>query len=644
MKKTKFLSLLLVILMLATLLAACDGGAQTSPSPSGSNVVEDSPGGVPETNVESPPPFVAPSNFNTKTPADTLVVGTPAIAGDFIDGWGNSSYDQHIKVLTGGFYSTYYQSPEGQLLLNPTVVQDVATSYDDDGNKTYTFTLYEDLYWNNGDQITAQDYIAFIMFYSGPQITEQGGSYSYGGPGIVGYSEFKAGETEIFAGVQLVDEFVFSMTIDAIELPFFWETSYVMVRPINKEVYFPGVEIISDENGIRFDTDVYDLVANIASEERYAPTITCGPYIFISFDGTTVNLQRNPYFKSDQLGYKPTFEYIIQMEVPSETDVDLVLSGDIDLNTGNIEGSKIEKALASEYAVAHSYLRPGFGFIGFTCDWSPTKDANVRWAIAYMIDRNAIIDHVLEGYGGLVDASYGMAQWTYQSRRREIAESLTQIAFNLEKANEHLDQTEWVFEEDGVTPFDSSLANSDGTYMRHNSDGEALVIRHYSASSVVGGAIEAEAIKNAPLIGMVYEVTHGDFDTLTNHFYYGYSMPDSERVYSAFNLATNFTAVDDKYWYFHSDQLGTWQNSNQIGDDELDEIIVAMRSLDPTQTDEHADLWLAYQIRWQQLLPSLPLYSNQYFDIFNSVVTQVPTTPYANWEDVICQISKFPNS
>jgi len=250
-----------------------------------------------------------------------------------------------------------------------------------------------------------------------------------------------------------------------------------------------------------------------------------------------------------------------------------------------------------------------------------------------------IIDHVLEGYGSIVDAYYGLAQWEFQAARRDLATLLQPIQFNLEKANDFLDDSEYKFEEDGSTAFDRSKVDAAGSYIRHNAAGEPLVVRHASGSQLIGGAIEAEAIKNAPLVGMRYEIDQIDFDTLLDHYYV--NIDESERRWHAYNLATNFTAVPDLYWYWHSNFVGSY-NTNQMSDPKLDELLVNMRSLDPTQTAEYLAAWIEFQVRWQELLPSIPLYSNQYYDIFNNVVISVPTTSMATYSAVICQIHKHP--
>ena len=119
-------------------------------------------------------------------------------------------------------------------------------------------------------------------------------------------------------------------------------------------------------------------------------------------------------------------------------------------------------------------------------------------------------------------------------------------------------------------------------------------------------------------------------------------MPDEERLYHAFQLAVNYSVVDDRYWSSHSEQAMTSENPNGIADDILDAIIMEARYLDPTEQDKHADLMLEYYVRWQEILPGLPLYSNEYFDIYNSIITEVPTSPFWNWEEAITYIAKWP--
>jgi peptide/nickel transport system substrate-binding protein len=65
-----------------------------------------------------------------------------------------------------------------------------------------------------------------------------------------------------------------------------------------------------------------------------------------------------------------------------------------------------------------------------------------------------------------------------------------------------------------------------------------------------------------------------------------------------------------------------------------------MRAVEPGDNDTYVDLWLKYQKRWQELLPEIPLYSNEYFDICSQYVDGMCTTPFCGYEDIICKLTK----
>ncbi len=578
---------------------------------------------------------------NSVVPMDTLMVGVQEMTGDFISGFGNNAYDLSVKVLTGGYMNTYEIDANGEILLNTVAVEDVNTATDDDGNKTYTFTLYDDIFWNNGDPITAEDYIASVLWFSSSEWTEAGAS-SVGRDALVGYTEYREGTTDTFAGAQLISDTEFSLTISAEELPYFWETVNVMVSPIHKDTYLPNSEIVSGDDGVSLQFSEGDLATNcarIAAEERYAPTVTCGPYSFVSFENQTVTLELNEHFKGDMYGNKPTLQYVVQKAVPIDTDVEWVINGEVDLVEGVVEGEKIEAAKAAESAQYQAYLRSGYGFLAMMCDEGPTADVNVRWAMASLIDRSDVVEYVIGGYGSTVDAEYGIGQWMYQDTAAELQETLRPISFNIDAANSYLDETEWVYEEDGVTAFDSAKATEDGSYLRHNSLGEPLVINHLAQENVLTEIIEIQYSANAPLAGIQFNLEIGDWNAVLANYYEAYTLGE-DRIYNTFSLATNFTAVFDRYYTWHSDLLNTNLNKAQLSDEELDSLIVAMRTTDPEDKEGFLEAWFDYQVRFNELMPQVPLYSNEYYDISHVNVDNLNTSAYVSYENIICQITK----
>lgn len=567
----------------------------------------------------------------------TLIVGSPEISGNFVTGFGNSAYDNWVRTLING-YETYSTTPGGEIVLNETVVKKLDTEVDAEGNKTYTFEIHKDLKYNDGSKVTAEDFVFYYLWNASPLWTEVGASSSVG-EGLVGYQAYLKGETDRFKGVKLISDYKFAVTIDKEELPYYYENVYAACNPIPKHVWAPNATIDQNDDGAKISGEnLKDDFSRIASQERFNPTVTAGPYKFVSFGNGTVTVKVNEHFKGTFEKKLPQLEYVIIRSIPQDTDVDQVILGDVDAVTGVIEGEKIEKAKAADTTTVNYYARNGFGGVFMHCDFGPTKDAKVRHALAYLIDRDTVILNVLGGYGSVTNGYYGLAQWMYEDNKAAI-DAFPHFTLNIDKANQLLDETEWKYEADGTTPFDP--AKADGNYFRYNQNKEMLAIHHFGTDeNQVTDNVEIQFKANAHKAGVKWDIARGDFDALLALYYYAYDLDPSERYYHTFNLATNFGTTFDPYYSFHSDWLGTWYNSEQLNDPELDEIMIKMRRLDPTEKAKFSEYWLEFQQRWYDLLPVIPLYSNEYYDVFRKEVKGFNTTPFADWADIICDIHK----
>lgn len=564
----------------------------------------------------------------------TFIVGTPKLNGDFIAGFGNSSYDNSVRTMLWD-YPTYTTTPGGEFVVNETVVKKVETSVDDAGNKTYTFTLQSGLKWSDGAKVTAKDFVFGILFAASPEWVEVGATDTTG-DSLVGYTAYHEGTADSFEGVKYISDTEFSVTIAAEFLPYFYEVAYAAFGPAPLHVWGDGITIGAD--GSSLDGDLAAAAEYVATEERFAPTVVSGPFTFESFENDVVTLQNNPNYAGDYRGEKAKVATVIVKYVDQTTDVDLVISGDVDLVAGVVQGAKIEKAKNSDQADFVSYKRNGYGMIAFANDFGPTANNKVRQALAYLIDRNTFLVNILGGYGALVNGEYGLSQWMYTTQAALVEEKLTNYTFNVEKANELLDQTEWVFEADGVTPWDAAKA-ADG-YWRYNAAKEVLQINHLgTTNNPITDLIGTEWPKGLNQAGVKFTIEWQDFNALLNNYYYGYELPEGERKFHSFNLATGFTAVYDPYYSYHSDFLGTWQNATQTNDPLLDFLMEKMRFLDPSDKETYAAYWLEYQIRWNELLPVIPIYSNEYFDIFNVRVKGLATTPTYGWARAVLDVT-----
>jgi len=609
--------------------------------------------------------------------AGTLVVGTPSLNGDFIAGFGNSAYDNWVRKLIYG-YGTIVTNPGGDIIINPTVVANnpIATATTDvDGNKTYTFQIKTNLTFSDGTAITAEHFV-FGLLFSASNEWRRAGASSTAGTELVGFRGYKAVDKEVnsadkyFSGVKLINSTTFSLTISKDYLPYFYELSLVGASPMPMHVLGgTGAVITSDANGTKMNAAAYAKMAEIVAPGgyRYAPTVVSGPYKFTSFANQIVTLTKNDQFVGNYAGDTPTISRVIIKRINQIIDVDLIIGGQIDLIAGVIEGAKIDKAEASPNAKTTFYARNGYGILAMNCDFGPTADYRVRQAIGYLVDRQEFVDEILGGYGSLVNSMYGLSQWMVAAKSVELADELLSYSLSIEAANALLDATEWKYESDGSTLFDpaKALLQNPGTivgnvYFRYNSAGQVLQINHMgTVENTITDLIGTQFPVNYGKAGIKFTIKFVEFNELLNNYYYSYNLYErdaegviipstDERYYHTFNLASNFGAAFDPYYSFHSNFYENWYNANQFidspqspamplapGEKTIDELTILMRELAPGQRAEYLEYWFQFVVRWNRLLPNLPLYSNQYYDVFNKRISGVLTSPFWDWSDSI---------
>lgn len=169
---------------------------------------------------------------------------------------------------------------------------------------------------------------------------------------------------------------------------------------------------------------------------------------------------------------------------------------------------------------------------------------------------------------------------------------------------------------------------------------------------------------NLTQAGIVLRKTEGSFTKLLGEIYreaeYGYA---GKPTYGMFNLATgwnsavydySFNWIDsssdlyDDYFGYSTNKLSDPYDKDFKWDDAANKgltyaqaveksggklgmnyISMAMvYSVKPGETEEYNKWFLAYMQRWNELLPDIPLYSNVYYDAYNSEIVNFKTTPF----------------
>lgn len=572
-----------------------------------------------------------------------LTVGntTKVSGGFFTELWSNNTSDIDVRTMLHG-YNTVVWDSQVEFITDPQVVRDVSTATTAEGT-CYTISLWDDLTYNDGEtKITAADYVFSLLLNASPQVVELGG-ISTSCQHIVGYEAYHAGETPYFSGVRLVNDYTFSITVKAEYLPFFFEMANIRVNPYPISVIAPGCAVADSRDGAHFvnaeDPEAEApftaelLRETLFNEETgYAshPSLTCGPYQMISYDKESGQVQfaLNPYYKGNYEGVKPVIDTITLVPVLPETMIDQLKSGEVGLLNKCVDGQVIldGMALTADGFGMKNYARIGYGFCAFANEQGPTQFKAVRQAIAYSFDTTSFVSDYLLDFGMPVYGYYGIGQWMTQAalgtlRPEDMTEeeSAQWDAITLDELNTYAPDAEKALAllvEDGWTlnsagePFDAEKDTV--RYKDVNGALMPLTINFAKVKDNDGAdRVLAQFQETLPKLGMeliVHEVT---FTEMLSDYY----RDDGQRLYDMNFMATNFYSVFDPFFTFHNNPAiaGSINTSGSINE-ELMELAWNMHKTEPMSLLEYEQKWLEFQKCFNEELPTLPLYSNIYFD------------------------------
>lgn len=588
--------------------------------------------------------------------------------------WGKMTSDIDVWYLLHGYDLVRWDGEGGMFVADDTVVSGIVVTTDGNGNQVFTIVLYPDLYYSDGTQITAWDYAFSTLLNIAPEVTEIGGNVrrpDY----LLGYEEYINGEVPYLSGFRVIDDDLFSITIKAEYLPFFYALGLLSRNPYPISEIAPGVKVADDGLGIYLTNETgsgdpiftAELLKKtlLDPETGYVshPKVTSGPYKLVSYEeGGRAVFEVNEYYKGNAAGETPliprlTFEDLGRDElIPALENGEIGLLNKLSSSEIVLDGIRAVTANNAQLAFAN-YPRTGLAFINYNTEKPIMNEVEVRKALAQLFDKDEFIAETVGNFGLRVDGFYGMGQWMYQILSGAIAYPVEEPGPDNDITDFEYDRmmAEWEklsLEDIPVYEYDPDAAaallsgagwnlNGDGKAFVRGEDkvrckrfGEELVPLEVNMAYPIGTPAEAALYHLAEAAaeeGFVIRLTAIPMEDLLEQYH-----AVKDREFDLMFLALNFDIMFDPSSDFveREGEAPMWTET-QFADQDLYDLTVEMRTMEPGELLEYCQKWLKYQQRIVETMPLLPLYSNVYFDFYARVLQNYNIAANVTWTQAI---------
>jgi len=312
-----------------------------------------------------------------------------------------TTYDQNIQELV---FSALIK-PTADLSFEP----DLAESWEvSDDQRTLTFTLKPDLSWHDGTPLTTAD-IAFTYTSMADPLYD-GGRYAEISV-LEGAEAYNAGEADSVTGINVIDEQTIAFTTTEPFAPFL---------PV-----IGGIFILPEH--------IYGEVAIDAWQEDSTnrEPLGSGPFEFVEYrSGELVEVQA---FENYHEG-RPCLDRIIIRFGDQNTMLAALLSGEVD--AAQVPINSVDSVTSAEDVDLKIVDSLSFQYLGFNLRNPALSQPEVRQAIAHALNREAMVDGLLRGYGQTLNTIFPTNHWSYPT-------DVEAISFDVEMANQILDEAGW---------------------------------------------------------------------------------------------------------------------------------------------------------------------------------------------------------
>ena len=606
---------------------------------------------------------------------DHITIGNPTpLNGQFFTGlWGNDTSDIDVRYLVNGYNLITWDNEISIFRFDRSVVSGALITDDENGNRSYMMTLYSNLYYSDGTQITARDYAFSLLLQCSPVISELGGH-----PAImdylVGYEDYVSGSTPYISGVRVPADDMIIITVKQEALPYFYELSRLSLYPYPIHAIAPGYTVADEGNGAMlrspepdaapaaFSADVLRNTI-LAPEDGYLihPDPVSGPYRILSYDGVSAEFEINPFYKGNEAGKKPRIRQLTFTCADNDSMIQALSEGKYALLNKVLYKTAVQDGMQltgdrPQYTFS-SYPRVGLTYFYFNTGSPLVQSQKVRQAFALCLDKAAFIEDYVGPYGIPTDGLYGIGQWMYNAATgdmpypvnladdatdEEIAayeagqeawdaislDGLTRYELNTDEAARLLDEAGWTINERGE-PYNPQ---TDSVRCKEiNGELRKLELAlGYQPRADVEQAFADYLTANLAKAGIRLTTVPLEFDNIVE--------AHNQHLFDTLDVlyfSDNFSISFDPAPFFGDAEAAEDTDSLQSAYQELFAMSEDMAHTQPQDILGYLQKWVTFQERLSELLPIIPVYSNIYFDFYTRELVGYWITKYSSWAEAI---------
>lgn len=388
-------------------------------------------------------------------------------------------------------------------------------------SNTYIFTLKENLKWQDGTPLTSKDIEFTFKVLMDKTYT---GTFERENFDVFGWESYRDGLTPNIEGFKIIDDRKFSIKFNSLNSKknYYFER----IKPIALHVY--GV----------------DYVQGKAIElEKYNKTpFGNGAYKFVQYiDGEELRLTVNEHYYKG----KAKIPNLIFRIINQSNQLSLIKNGDIDIIRKHVlatqDNIEILNNMGFVEAAITDYL--GYGYLAINHNEPIMKDKNLRKALVYGLDRETIIEVCFGEFGKVIDIPQNTNSWVYP-----IDENFTKYSYDLEKAKELLNESDWIVGSDGVREKNGEKLILKFLASTPNEVNDILIPIMIENYRKIGIKVVVEQLESKTLLQKQIDAKNGKY---SYHFAYLFtpfanSDPDSSSRFSTTGPSNRISYSNDK--------------------------------------------------------------------------------------------------